>query len=324
MTWINITDIKTISPKLKERFCKDCNIPIKIFEEPYFLDRLKLYHEQFDALNKWMKFLFELEKYKSEQEYFEEYKRVKEAAMESIKNSDGYHKFLEMDMSRLIFNFDHITAKDIFHPDNDGRIFLSIDMKQANYSALNNFSADIFGYKDSWEDFLRQFTNNEHIINSKYIRQVILGNCDPRRQVTLEKYLMDEVLSSVLNISAGKLLEQDVVSFSNDEIVIDITDKHLFFALYVRIAKYCFYAFTQAADKVPLHVECFKLRKIKGIDGYIKESVSYEKVKIKGVDSNYLPLVIRKLKNERITDEDLVFVHNGYLAKLINVPKIEV
>ena len=142
MTWINITDIKTISPKLKERFCKDCNIPIKIFEEPYFLERLKLYHKQFDTLNKWMKFLLELEKYKSEQDYFEEYNRVKEAAIGAIKNSNGYKDFLELDMSKLPFhvNFYDITSKDIFHPDNDGRIFISIDMKQANYSSLNKIS----------------------------------------------------------------------------------------------------------------------------------------------------------------------------------------
>ena len=324
MTWINITDIKTISPKLKERFCKDCNIPIKIFEEPYFLERLKLYHKQFDTLNKWMKFLLELEKYKSEQDYFEEYNRVKEAAIGAIKNSNGYKDFLELDMSKLPFhvNFYDITSKDIFHPDNDGRIFISIDMKQANYSSLNKFSADIFGYKDSWEVFLRQFTNNEHIINSKYIRQVILGNCNPRKQVTYEKGLMSEVCAGILNISAGKLLFENIVSFSNDEIVIDVTDISNFHTLYVRIENYCH--FNSNDRKPPLHVEIFKLKKIKGIDGYIKESMTENNIEIKGVDSNYLPLVIRKLKKEKIRDNDLVFIHNGYLAKLIDIPKIEV
>lgn len=31
-----------ISNRAKERFCKDCNIPIRLFQEPYFLDRIKL------------------------------------------------------------------------------------------------------------------------------------------------------------------------------------------------------------------------------------------------------------------------------------------
>ena len=26
---------------LKKRFCKDCNLPINLFDEPYFMQRLK-------------------------------------------------------------------------------------------------------------------------------------------------------------------------------------------------------------------------------------------------------------------------------------------
>lgn len=29
-----------VSTRAKERFCKDCNISIKIVQEPYFTDRL--------------------------------------------------------------------------------------------------------------------------------------------------------------------------------------------------------------------------------------------------------------------------------------------
>ncbi len=31
-----------VSVMAKQRFCMDCSIPIKIFREPYFTDRLKL------------------------------------------------------------------------------------------------------------------------------------------------------------------------------------------------------------------------------------------------------------------------------------------
>ena len=42
-----------ISVRAKERFCKDCNILIKIFQEPYFTDRLKLYDKFYGTLEKW-------------------------------------------------------------------------------------------------------------------------------------------------------------------------------------------------------------------------------------------------------------------------------
>ncbi|MDE7367891.1 MAG: hypothetical protein K2N24_11100 [Lachnospiraceae bacterium] len=30
-----------MTTKLKERFCKDCNIPLRLFQEPYFTERLR-------------------------------------------------------------------------------------------------------------------------------------------------------------------------------------------------------------------------------------------------------------------------------------------
>lgn len=39
-----------ISNRAKERFCKDCNIPIRLFQEPYFLDRIKLFDDFMEQL----------------------------------------------------------------------------------------------------------------------------------------------------------------------------------------------------------------------------------------------------------------------------------
>ena len=78
-----------VSEKLKERFCKDCNIPLRLFKEPYFTERLQLYDSYYNTLDKWNIFVRELEKYKRDQDYLEEYNRVKGAAINDIKLSDG-------------------------------------------------------------------------------------------------------------------------------------------------------------------------------------------------------------------------------------------
>ena len=52
-----------VSVRAKERFCKDCNIPIRLFQEPYFTDRLKLFDKFYGTLEKWNIFLDELQKY---------------------------------------------------------------------------------------------------------------------------------------------------------------------------------------------------------------------------------------------------------------------
>ena len=90
-----------ISNRAKERFCKDCNIPIRLFQEPYFLDRIKLFDDFYGTVNKWIRFASELQQYNCEQDYFEEYNRVKDAAITSIKESEAYQRFNAEDMNKF-------------------------------------------------------------------------------------------------------------------------------------------------------------------------------------------------------------------------------
>lgn len=307
-----------LSAELKKRFCKDCNIPITIFQEPYFTDRLKLYDKFYGTLDKWNVFLEELNKYSCEQDYFEEYNRVKDTAILSIKNSEAYQRFNEEDMNKYRIKNNNLPSKDIFKPSNDGKTFISIDMRKANFSSLYHYNDSIFASASTWEDFISKFTDNKHIINSKYIRQVILGNCNPGRHITYEKYLMSGVLEFVTKffISMDK-----VVFFSNDEIVFDITDK-------VDIKFVCqLQGILNEKAVVPLKVELFTLHKINNTDGYYKEifKENGEKyIEFKCLDNYMLPFVIRHFLGEEITDSDKVFYHEGLLAQFIETPKIEV
>lgn len=125
-----------ISNKLKERFCKECNIPLRLFQELYFTDRLKLYDKYYNTLNKWDLFVEELQKYNCEQDYFEEYNRVKDAAINDIKKSDGFQRFNKEDMNKYSVKYTDFPSKDIFKMSNNGKLFVSIDMRKANFSAL--------------------------------------------------------------------------------------------------------------------------------------------------------------------------------------------
>lgn len=306
-----------VSVKAKERFCKDCNIPLKLFQEPYFTDRLNLYDKFYNTLEKWSLFVDEIKKYNCEQDYFEEYNKVKDEAILQIKNSEAYQRFNEEDMNKFKVTHNNLPNNDIFKPSNDGKYFLSIDMRKANFSSIRHYSEDIFE-SDTWEGFIGKFTNNKHIVNSKYIRQVILGNCNPKRHITYEKYLMDGVLEFIVKffISIDK-----VVFFSNDEIVFDVTD---------RDNKISLLELQQILDgkcTVPFKVELFSLHKIVGTDGYYKKimnSTDKEEIEFKCLDNYMLPLVIRKFTGEKITDNDKVFYHEGLLSKFIEVPNINI
>lgn len=248
-----------VSNKAKERFCKDCNIPIKIYQEPYFEDRLELYDRFYGTLDKWRIFTRELQKYKSEQDYFEEYNRIKDAAINSIKNTEAYQRFNAEDMGKFSLNHKNLPENDIYKPTNDGRMFISVDMKKANFSSLQFYDGNIFGGANTWEEFIGKFTQNEHIVNSKYIRQVILGNCNPKRHITFEKYIMDQVISG-LRIVMDEHCR--IVSFSNDEIVYEVTTVE---KLYVLESFKIIDAFLNLCP-IPFNVELFSLHRIEGTE----------------------------------------------------------
>lgn len=316
-----------VSVRAKERFCRDCNVPIKVFQEPYFTDRLKLFDKFYETLNKWDVFVEELQKYKNEQDYFEEYNRVKDAAINCIKESEAYQMFNDEDMNKFQIKHKGLPAKDIFHPDNDGKMFLSIDMRKANFSSLQNYGNSVnksmFAGASTWEDFISLFTDNKHIISSKYVRQVVLGNCNPKRHITYEKYLMDQVVDALIK---QHYPIKDIVFFSNDEIVLNMESQAgcLTFKNIMQL-------FLDELFDIPFKVELFKLHKIKNTDGYYKEIFEGEdfyltksKIEFKCLDNYMFPFVLRHFLGEEVTESDKVFYHEGLLAKFMEVPEIEV
>ncbi len=306
-----------ISASTKERFCKDCNIPLRLFQEPYFTDRLQLYDPYYGTLAKWEVFTGELSGYSSEQDYFQEYNRIKESAIRDIQAAESYQRFNSEDMNRYRVTHASLPGRDIFKPSNDGKRFISFDMKKANFSALHHYAPEIFHNADTWEAFIGRYTDSSHIIHSKYIRQVILGSCNPKRHITYEKYLMDIILTQLEE--KGLPMEQ-VTFFSNDEIVLDASGPTPHFTAF------------PPEDiiqqmPVPVRAELFTLHRIQGTDGYYKEIITENQeaaVEFKCLDNYILPFVIRQFRGEEVTESDKVFYYEGMLAKFIEVPQISI
>ena len=233
--------------------------------------------------------------------------------------SEAYQRFNTEDMNKYRVTHENLPNKDIFKPINDGKLFISIDMRKANFSSLYHYDNNMFSGAKTWEEFISKFTNNKHIINSKYIRQVILGNCNPKRHITYERYLMDMVLTYLVEAYVPM---NRIIFFSNDEIVIDISDinesgqKLLFFQIEIGMNDMA----------IPLKMELFILHKIDNIDGYYKEifKKNGEKdIEFKCLDNYMLPFVARSFLGEEITDSDKIFYHEGLLAQFIEIPKIK-
>ena len=198
-------------------------------------------------------------------------------------------------------------------------------MFHRNYTYLSSVCRSL--RKETYEEFIGMFTAHEYIIKSKYIRQVIFGNQNPKRQVTYERYLMEQVLSEIF--ARTKITGDKVAYLGTDEIVLDVTS-------YISDDGQLDTNFQDAMNEalhfvrehgINVRNEYFHLYRIKGTnDGYMRKyefESAHKGVDFKCVESDEMPFVIRAYKQEPIQDSDLVFVYNGKLVKLMEAPKIE-
>jgi hypothetical protein len=311
-----------ISNNLKQRFVKDTGLPIKVFNSPYFESRLNLFESQFGAKTKFSEFVHMLsENFESEAEFFNEQDRVKQAALDYLSaNSAMMYFSREEDMSRFTIKNTGYPNSGVFKDCHVGKYLLSIDMKKANFTALRHYNASIFDDAETYEDFIGKFTNSEYIKQSKYIRQVIFGQINPKRQQTYERYLMDIILASLLIHTP--IERNQVLYFGSDEIVIDVSqfvydgklDKKFSEAVKSVVDKACY-------DGINVRSEYYQLGKIEGTKGYFKLFVfetAAKGVEFKGLDSIEFPFATRSLLGLIPHESDYIFIHEGKLAKLLN------
>lgn len=297
---------------LKKKFCKDCSLPIAVFDNPYFYERLQAIDGLFGCVERFNTFCKSLEQYKYWQEYLAYYNTVKDNIICYIKGRADFDKFMGE-----CFKIENTYQKrNLYIEGNDNKVFISIDMKKANFSALRHYSPSIFGFADTWEQFAGMFTANAHIIGSKYIRQVVLGACNPKRQIQYEHFLMNKLLNHIV----GKYPNLDVFSLGEDEIILEVNGNCCFSLKEMRGA------IANCPDGIGdlVRVDMFSLEKLDGGTGWVKRYYTFdkfpddeEKVEFKCVDAEIFHQVVKRYYGEPITENDLVFYHNGRLAKFL-------
>lgn len=295
---------------LKKRFCKDCGIPMAVYDNPYFMQRLDILDCLYQCRVKFELFCFGLGRFENEQEYFEYYNEVKDKVIVDIHNQPDYIDFVNT-VCRCNPNY---PKKNLYSDLNDGKWFVSLDMKKANFSVLRYWSKSIFNDCETWEEFMRQYTGSGHIVESKYVRQVILGACNPGKQIKYEHFLMNDLLDYML----PKLNDNyEVYSLGEDEIILSLNSKEKFYDVYDEIKQ----AICKNDISSFIRVSVFRLEKIAGTDGWLKciysENGDCDKVDFKCINSEIFHQVIKYYTFQEIEDDDLVFYHNGRLAKFL-------
>lgn len=294
----------------RKQFCKINNLPIKMFESPVFESRISLMDKQYNTFELLRLFESEISEFKNIEEYLAFYNQFKETVITHITNKDSYKEFNSKDFNIYKNSTSSIRKQSLYQPSRDGKYFLSFDLTEANFNAMKYFDNDLIDGKDSYEEFISQFTDKQHLIKSKYVRQVIFGTCNPSRQATIEKYLMTLVYNEV----SKKYDDSYIVHFSEDEIVLELKEDPELEKNVLSIAK---------ENGFKIKVEKFKLIKIDGTDGYIKVRPD-NSIKLKCANALMVPFIIRTIENSETEELDKVFIHEGFQCKFVEAPTISV
>lgn len=293
---------------LKKRFIRDCGLPITVYDNPYFLQRLETINPLFGCLKKWDRYCDEVAAFDSEQSYLEWYNATKDAIINAIKNHPIYQEFNALTLSKTT---QEVSKNNLYIEPNNGGLFISIDMKKANFSSMRYFSPEIFNGCDTWEEFVGQFTDSQHFAGSKYIRQVIFGACNPKRQIKYESYLMERIYNKI-----KQWFEQlNVFSLGEDEIIIPLVQKHTNGLDVISTS--------ELKNAIPddlkslVRVEIFSLHKAGNYGWFKSFPFSDKPLDFKCVDAEIFHQLWKHYQDIEITEDDLVFYHNGQLAKFL-------
>lgn len=175
--------------------------------------------------------------------------------------------------------------------------YLSIDLRSANWVSLKKYDQEN-QLGNSYSDFLKRFDLPEVFTHSKYLRQFIFGNVNPKKQQKVQRNIIQEIVKQFSN-------DLTVECVKNDEVIFSFKD---FSEIKVPLStldssKYRSKIFTVE------RVEDFRIDTHYDMDG---NSISKEMVSVNG-QQFYLKLK-QYITGEPLDIRDLYFKQDGKLA----------
>ena len=303
---------------LRNRFVSDLNLPIQVVQSPYFEERLELLEEEYGALTSYKNLLLLIDKQfnRSINAFLESYHTIRDNIITSVIDSEAYKDFISNDKFNV--NVKPICSnRNLYTQEQDGGLFVSYDMKKANFQALKYANPSIVYDADTYEDFIGKFTDLDYIKESKYTRQVIFGKMNPKRTIALEKWITNEFAKSFFPLLTNTKLS--LFSLNSDEIILKFEGSEEEFEKLELEPYKVFQGVEYKLSKFKLHSRQFKLATSSSLlTVYEKEDyLNAHKRILKGIPATYYPQVYKLLNGMEINDSDLVFYYEHELCKFL-------
>jgi hypothetical protein len=190
--------------------------------EKMFKYHLNLYDDMFRSMYKWnMLWNYIDNNYNGNpEEFLKDFYAVRENIVSTIPNNEAFKAFNIMDMNQFATKQLSPRCSSLYNETNIGKRFISIDLTKGNFQALNYVDKNILLNSETYEEFIRKFTDIYYIEDSKYFRQVIFGQMNPKRHITVEKYMIGKVYDYLTEKYEWM---KDLVVWNSDELIFEIT-----------------------------------------------------------------------------------------------------
>lgn len=300
---------------LAQRFVNDMNLPIQVIDEETFKYWIGLYENDYQSETLWNELWEEIdEDYAGDaSKFLDAYYEVRDNVIKTVTESEAFKKFNESDFSWCKVEPPlHPKHKELYNAENVGKCFLSFDLVKSNIQALNYVNPEILMNSLVYEDFIGKFTVSRYIAKSKYFRQVVFGQMNPKRHITIAKYLISKVYECLRRF---KIMDYELVCVSSDEIVFEIPEETHADEIRNIISE----AENLIYDELGLYVrgtyfwlDGYNLRTdgCKSVCNFYMKSGGNVGWELKGVPLQYYSVVYKLMKGKEVELYDYIFQHD--------------
>ena len=182
----------------------DLNVPV--------IEHLDYYINQMSKTQKYKDIRHFLSLYEdSEVEIDDAYEFRKNKSQEIIEFIKGTNAYNELCYDKNLI--DYPTAKSIEYLEEIK--YFSIDLRSANWVALKHYDPNHINELGSdYIDFLSKFNLPKVFLHSKYLRQFIFGNVNPKRLIKVQRHLIQEMVRKYQDKLQVEGVRNDEVIFS--------------------------------------------------------------------------------------------------------------
>ncbi len=305
----------TVNDEDRKSFIKHFSLPITVWFLPYFLYFMELYDPWHSTKEKYEWFITALTfvhlngKISIDKYAFE----IANQIGNDIMNTEGFKNFLA-DIKYKVKDFPN--SFNIYSGSCKNKVYISVDIITANFSAINFFDPTILN-ASCWRELITKYTNLEYFINSKQYRQIVFGKLKGAMDniSTINKKPLNSPMKKISNVQrflVNELYKQlfpvmKILGASTDEIIIDSTMETCVDD--VELIKSKILLLPETMHNI-FKIVPFSLTSLDNRDGYIKKNLFTNKLEIKGLNKDFYAQVFKTVTNQKICPYDMKSIYN--------------